>query len=60
MALEVRAQLEAALLRHRLAEDHAVRVPDRDEHGLDAARGRVQLDRFGLAVEVGGQVAGAK
>src|SRR2546430_17415752 len=60
MALEVRPELEAALSRHGLAEDDAVRVADRDQHRLDAAGRRVEVDLVGLAVKHRGQVGGAK
>ena len=60
MALEVRPELEAALLRHGLAEDDAVRVADRDEHRLDAAGRRMEVDLVGLAVKHRGQVGGAE
>ena len=53
-------QLEAAFLRHRLPEDDAVWVADRDEHRFDASRRRFELHLLWFAVEVGGQVCGAK
>src|SRR5256885_16211980 len=59
MALEVRPELEAALFRHGLAEDDAVRVADRDEHRLDAAGRRVEVDLVGLAVKHRGKGGGA-
>src|SRR5438270_8232810 len=60
MTLEMRTQLEAAFSCHRLAEDDAVRIADRDEHGLNAPGGSLQLDLLGLAVETGRQVRGSK
>src|SRR2546421_9896258 len=60
MAAEVRPELEAALFRHGLAEDDAVRVADRDEHRLDAAGRRIEVDLVGLAVKHRGQGGGAE
>src|SRR5205823_14507108 len=60
VALDVGAELNASVVGDGLAEDHAVRVPDRHQHRLDAAGRRVQVDAVGLAFEAGGEVGGPK
>src|SRR5256885_449005 len=60
MTFEMRTQLEAPLSGHGLAKDDAVRVAHRNQHRLDAAGRRVQLDLVRLTGEIGRQVRGAK
>jgi len=60
MALQVWTDLEAPLFRHGLAEDHAVRVADRDEHRLDPSTRHLEVDVVRLTVEVCRQVRGAE
>src|SRR6266851_1489928 len=58
--LEVRTQLETPLDRDRLVEHDAVRVADRDEHGLDGPNWCLKSHSIWLAVEPGRQVGGSK
>ena len=56
----MRSELEAALTRHRLVEDDAVRIADRHEHRLHAPCGSVEVDVLRFTGKIGRQVRGAK
>ena len=60
MALEVGAELEAALFRHGLAEHHAVGIADRNEHRRHRAGGCVEVHLVGFALERRRQVGGSE